>query len=164
MPDITGIKALQAKLKAMEKIGRQASQASVTVGYTQSYGIYVHENLDAHHPVGQAKFLEQPARAIKKELGTIIGDIMAQGKTMEQALLVAGLRLQREAQKLTPVDTGALKASAFTSLTKNEDKAAEAAYKKSQAIRNSAATRKAKSVAKKKARKAKLKARRNKKK
>lgn len=24
------------------------------------YAVYVHEDLDAHHPVGQAKFLEQP--------------------------------------------------------------------------------------------------------
>ncbi len=35
---------------------------------------------------------------------------------MSQGLLVAGLRLQREAMQLCPVDTGALRASAFTRL------------------------------------------------
>lgn len=36
------------------------SNPSVIVGYTEEYAIFVHENLEAHHPVGQAKFLEQP--------------------------------------------------------------------------------------------------------
>jgi hypothetical protein len=35
---------------------------SVIVGYTEEYAIFVHENLEAHHPVGQAKFLEQPLK------------------------------------------------------------------------------------------------------
>lgn len=29
-------------------------------GAAGSYAIYVHEDLEAHHPVGQAKFLEEP--------------------------------------------------------------------------------------------------------
>lgn len=136
MPEITGIRELQAKLRLLEKKAKEASEASVTVGFTQSYGIFVHEDLDAFHKVGQAKFLEQPARALQKDLGTIVGKIVGQGKTMEQALLVAGLRLQREAQKLTPVDTGALKASAFTAPTREQDKAAEEAYTRAQAIRS----------------------------
>lgn len=35
---------------------------------------------------------------------------------MTKALLTAGLKLQRESQRLVPVNTGNLKASAFTSL------------------------------------------------
>lgn len=38
------------------------SNPSVIVGYTEEYAIFVHENLEAHHPVGQAKFLEQPLK------------------------------------------------------------------------------------------------------
>ena len=37
--------------------------ARVTMGFGNSavgYAVHVHENLQAHHPVGQAKFLEQP--------------------------------------------------------------------------------------------------------
>ena len=46
----------------------------------------------------------------------MIKDALAHGQTTAQALLQAGLRLQRESQLLVPVDTGALKASAFTRL------------------------------------------------
>ncbi len=67
-------------------------------------------------PNGQAKFLEQPARTMNKELGNIIAVALKAKKTMAQALLLAGLRLQRESQKLVPVDTGNLRASAFTRL------------------------------------------------
>lgn len=40
---------------------RRGRMISVTLsfgGLADDYAIYVHENLDAHHPVGQAKFLE----------------------------------------------------------------------------------------------------------
>lgn len=40
----------------------QAGKPSVVVAFDEEYAIYVHENLEAHHPVGQAKFLEQPLR------------------------------------------------------------------------------------------------------
>lgn len=66
---------------------------------------------------GQAKFLEQPARELST---TILPDIVKRAlekkKTLAQGLLLAGLRLQRESMLLVPVDTGNLKASAFTRL------------------------------------------------
>lgn len=103
---------LQAKAAAMQAGGR----ASVIVGFTQAYAIHVHENLEAHHPVGQAKFLEQPARQLRGKIGDMVAQALRAGKTMAQALLLVGLRLQRDSQKLVPVDTGALKNSAFTRL------------------------------------------------
>mgnify|MGYP006275049749 CR=1 FL=1 len=87
----------------------------VKVGYTAEYAIYVHENLEAHHPNGgQAKYLEQPARELRDQLVTIIGEAVKRKATLEQGLLIAGLHLQGESQKLVPVDTGNLRASAFT--------------------------------------------------
>lgn len=53
------------------------------------------------------------------ELGQIAQQAYYKGATMGQSLLIAGLRLQREAQLLTPVDTGALRNSAFTKLERN---------------------------------------------
>jgi hypothetical protein len=44
----------------------------VRVGYTAQYAIFVHENLDSHHEVGQAKFLEAPAREKTSQLIAII--------------------------------------------------------------------------------------------
>lgn len=70
-------------------------------------------------PTGQAKFLEAPARTFAPELGRIIRELVAKGQPLEKALLVAGLRLQRESMKLVPVEYGFLRASAFTRL---EDK------------------------------------------
>lgn len=103
-------KTLTKKVTALGK-----SAGSVIVGYTQAYAVYVHENTEANHPNGgQAKFLEQPARELKKEFGKIIRQAVGKGYTVVQALLLCGLRLQKESQQLVPVDTGALKASAFT--------------------------------------------------
>lgn len=64
----------------------------------------------------QAKFLEQPARELSDsgELGRIVAEMYKQTGSLEQALLAAGLRIQREAMLKTPVDTGNLKNSAFT--------------------------------------------------
>ena len=37
----------------------QPIEGGVQVGYTADYAPYVHENLEARHPVGEAKFLER---------------------------------------------------------------------------------------------------------
>lgn len=113
--EILGLKSLLNKLTLREKAA--ASQnPKVIVGYTAAYSVPVHENLEAHHPVGQAKFLEQPARQLSNDgtLGDIVRKAIQDGKTMAQALLLAGLRLQRDSQQLCPVLTGNLRNSAFT--------------------------------------------------
>lgn len=63
---------------------------------------------------GQAKFLEEPARTMGKELGRITAEVTKSTGNLAQGLLAAGLRLQREAMLRVPVDYGNLKASAFT--------------------------------------------------
>lgn len=46
---------------------------AVSFGYTRSYGIYVHENLEAYHkPPTKAKFLEDPMRRAVPEIGNAI--------------------------------------------------------------------------------------------
>jgi hypothetical protein len=110
--------ALIRKLNAIAT--KAVKPASVSVGFTQSYAIYVHENLEAKHTNGQAKFLEQPYREMTDsgELLQIVKDTVRGGGSLEQGLLKAGLALQRAAQLLTPVLTGALRNSAFTRLEK----------------------------------------------
>jgi hypothetical protein len=114
MASVEGISGVMRVLRKEEQRGRDASSHSVIVGYTQAYAVWVHENVDATFKVGQAKFLEEPARLLRTVLGKIVGDAVRRGATILQALLLAGLRLQRESQLLCPVDTGALRASAFT--------------------------------------------------
>lgn len=118
MATIENLDRLMAKLRAMAAKAKADSQPEVVVGYTQSYALYVHEDMEAHHPVGQAKYLEQPARELSNsgELGRIVTQAKAQGRPLSTGLLLAGLRLQRESQQLVPVDTGALRASAFTKM------------------------------------------------
>jgi hypothetical protein len=65
---------------------------------------------------GQAKFLETPLRTERDVLARIVIQALARGQPLSVALFLAGLRLQRESQRLVPVDTGNLKASAFTRL------------------------------------------------
>lgn len=98
--------------------GGRKSNVRVVVGYTQSYAIYVHENRNAFHPVGKAGFLLDPARRLAGELARIVRTALRRGRTVSQALLMAGLRLQRESQQEVPVDTGALRASAYTRIEK----------------------------------------------
>lgn len=119
MAKMEGTEALFRALKQQEmKLTGQRARAGfgsdVIVGYEANYAVHVHENLQAHHENGQAKFLEQPAREKRPQITEIIIDAMHKGKNLIQSLLLGGLYLQRESQKIVPVDTGNLKASAFT--------------------------------------------------
>ena len=112
---INGVDRL-AKTLARKAAGYAAQKdIRIVVGYTAAYAIVQHENMELNHPNGgQAKYLEEPARRMKKVFAKIVTDVVTKGRTVADALLLVGLRLQRESQLLVPVDTGALKASAFT--------------------------------------------------
>lgn len=95
--------------------GKYANQPKVRVGYSADYAVYVHENMEAHHPVGQAKFLETATRRHRQEMGAMVRrDMRRGGKSLRDACLDAGRFLQARSQELCPVDTGHLRASAFT--------------------------------------------------
>ncbi len=133
MASIGGIGRVVSKLnKGIERYFEgTVTGPSVIVGYTGNYAIYVHENLEMKwqglprkkpgkgfywDPQGKAKskFLEDPARRLERELGDIVRGAVKNGLTLVKGLLMAGLRLQRESMLEVPVDTGNLKASAFT--------------------------------------------------
>lgn len=49
--------------KSEAQVERNTVSVTVEVGGDEApYAIFVHENLDAYHPIGQAKFLEQTVR------------------------------------------------------------------------------------------------------
>lgn len=137
MARIDGVDRLRAKIRELERKAKDISNAGVVVGYSQNYALFVHENLDANHPVGKAKFLEDPLRRLRPELSRIVGEVYKRTKSMEKALLTAGLRLQRESQQEVPVDTSALKASAYTALERNAETAAMDAFHASEQLRKS---------------------------
>lgn len=135
---IEGLDRLRAKMaKLRERYGKEPRVTTV-VGFTQRYALTVHEDLEAHHPVGQAKYLEEPARQLSNsgELGQTVEKGVKAGLTLQQSLAVGGLRLQREAQDpYTPVDTSALKASGFTCQESELEQVSAEAFAKSEAIR-----------------------------
>ncbi len=137
MASVIGQKRVLRALEKLERESRRKNNGNVIVGFNASYAIFVHENIEMKgrgkkrvgtradgsqrkgrywdpQGRGQAKFLEQPAREMQGELARVIRDSVRGGASLIQALLIAGLRLQRAAQKLVPVDSGNLKGSAFT--------------------------------------------------
>lgn len=137
MPQILGLNKLKKTFDRLEKEASK-SNVSVQVGYTQRYALVVHEDLTANHNVGKAKYLEGPARRMQNQLARIVRTVYKKTGNMEQALLVAGLRLQRTSQQEVPVDTSALKASAYTALEKDADSESQKAFNKSERIRKAA--------------------------
>ena len=136
MAKIENLQRLIDKLRDRAAKSRKDDNCSVSVGYTAAYALYVHENRNVVHAgqqfvsyasgkrreytgVGKAGFLLDPARRLSPQLASITAQARQRGLTMAQALLLAGLRLQRESQLECPVDTGAMKASAFTRLDPN---------------------------------------------
>lgn len=118
---VTNVKRLQTRLKGLSAKTRAGITGSVIVGYTANYAVYVHENKEARHAEGkQDKFLEDPARKLSNsgELAGIISTAVKAGAPVMMGLKLAGLRIQRESQRVVPVDTGNLKGSAFTRVEK----------------------------------------------
>jgi hypothetical protein len=55
-----------------------ASEISVTLAFGTDYAIYVHENLAARHPVGEAKFLERAVMANAAGMASFLARSIAQ--------------------------------------------------------------------------------------
>lgn len=118
---VRGLDKLTAFLRSRAEKALAESKDDVQIGFTAAYAIYVHEDLEARHQPphghgGQAKFLEQPAREQQEVLAATVRDALSGGASIPQALMLAGLQLQGMAQDLCPVDTGNLRASAYTKL------------------------------------------------
>ena len=136
MAGVSGIKGIEQVIKDFNKLktrSRAHDNVNVYVGFTQNYAIWVHEK-DANYVSGEYKYLEKPARSMQNELGNIIKVAASKGAGLDRALVLAGMRLQAAAQKLCPVDTGALRASAFTAKEDELEVKAATAYQQSQRI------------------------------
>lgn len=127
------MQAVIAKMRAMAAKANNDENVNVAVGYTAKYALFVHENIAMKWrgqprqggapgvywgPAGQAKFLEDPFRQMGPTLLAQVIRDRANGLTMAQALLTAGLALQRASMQLVPVLTGHLRSTAFTRLEK----------------------------------------------
>lgn len=111
----------------------KAKTAVVVVGYSQSYALEVHERTDVKHKVGQSKYLETAARSNEHAIRQTLRE--ATPDKLPETMLKAGLLIQRESQLLVPVDTSALKASAFTTVEEDLDRVATEAKTKAELLR-----------------------------
>lgn len=111
----------------------KGKNTSIVVGYSQRYALDVHERTDIQHRVGQSKYLEEAARVNEPNIKSTLRN--STPETLAENMLKAGLLIQRESQQLVPVDTSALKASAFTCVEEELDRVAESARSKAEAIR-----------------------------
>lgn len=92
---------------------------SVVVGYSAEHAIYVHENLQAYHKQGQAKYLEAAFRMYETQMISIAAYSMrSKGKTFAEAQMEAGEFVLEKSKELVPVDTGELRDSGFVRLEK----------------------------------------------
>jgi len=109
---VEGIGNLREKLERRIQKAR-TGDGSAKAGYSAPYALFVHEDLEKHHPIGQAKFLETPARQSRTQLAATVLTNMGRGKTMDQANYEAAKQLLELSERLVPVETGTLKASGF---------------------------------------------------
>jgi hypothetical protein len=146
---IEGLDKLERTLSKLAGKYSEEGKMSVVVGCTQRYALHVHENMQARHNVGQAKFLESPAIEMQKELAEDITTAMSRGAKILVALRLAGTKLMRIAQLLTPVDTSALKSSFFVVEEENLEAKSDEMFQKSEATRRVTAAKHAKMSKKK---------------
>jgi len=132
--EIKGLDKLQKELRALSRKAKAGAREDVIVGFTQSYAIWVHEIQARHKPGKQWKYLESPARrlATTGELIRLIKTVYEKTNSLTSGMTLAGLRIQREAQEIVPIDTGALRASAFTAKESNVEANARRAFAESE--------------------------------
>lgn len=109
----------------IDRITKAEGKFDIVVGYkvspqaelgnTARYGIYVHEMVELDHkPPTKSRFLVDPFRRIQREIPSIIQrEMISKRRSFSDAMLTAGKKIKSESEKEVPVDTGALKRSAF---------------------------------------------------
>jgi hypothetical protein len=126
--------ALEGKDRLLAALRKHQNDrpVSVVVGYEDAVALYLHEmdpvtlgqDVPRRSGLGHLwgpsdygpQFLTGPLRSLLNDgtLRGIVNEALESGRTLKQALLLAGLRLQRESQELIPAEHGDVKRSAFT--------------------------------------------------
>ncbi len=109
-----GLERLTTKLRQRSLKGRR--ELAVQAGYAAHYAVYVHEDLQAFHPVGKAKYLSDPARRYRSVMGRIAAAVLRRKKSLELATYEMLEYLREKSQDEVPVDTGFLRESWFVRL------------------------------------------------
>jgi hypothetical protein len=62
----------ELKASGWMRFAGRGTTFTFTIGYSAEYAIYVHEDLTAYHPQGQAKYVEAPMRQARGTVNTMI--------------------------------------------------------------------------------------------
>lgn len=116
---IEGSDEIRVKLTRMANAARAETANRIVCGYAAPYAVYVHENMEARHNNGQAKFLEQPAREHKDDIAAVVVAARRSGQPLERALIAGAEELKKRSQPLVPVATGFLRGSWFAEVERN---------------------------------------------
>ena len=111
-------------VKGREKLTRQLQQRSlkgrktlaVQFGFRAQYAVYVHEDPFAFHPIGKWRYLADPLRRGRGQMGKIAKAVLARKKSLEDATYAMLEWLREASQEEVPVDTGFLRESWFVRL------------------------------------------------
>lgn len=109
--NIDGVDKVIVSIEKMSIKGKK--KLTLNIGYEADYAIYVHENLNARHINGRAKFLEKPARMLSKKISDMVKDTLQRKRGLEEGLMKSGNMLLDASKKEVPVDTGNLRDSGF---------------------------------------------------
>lgn len=118
---VTKIDGVDKVLLALQRKSLKGKKMlRLEVGYEAPYAIYVHENLQAYHRVGRAKYLEKPARMLSKQMGEIVERSIRGKNGLEEGLIRAGNLLMDASRPQVPVDTGRLQNSGFVKVVESK--------------------------------------------
>lgn len=112
--EVEGVDRVIASLRGQSLKGKKVMTGSVI--YDAPYAVYVHEDLEAYHPHGQAKYLEQPAREHATDMTQIVRRSVVNKNGLEEGVQRALDYLLGLSQPLVPVDTGYLKSTGKTEI------------------------------------------------
>lgn len=119
--ETTGFPELIKRIKRMRtKDKLTGDKLEIVIGYKAPYAVYVHENLEAYHPVGQAKFLEVAIRRLAPVLRDMVVSKVRAKVSLRDALMQAAQYLLQESKKLVPVKTGLLRDSGFVEVVEKK--------------------------------------------
>lgn len=117
MATITGVDKLREQMSSRIQKATKLSKAVGYVGYSAEYANYVHENMEAFHRVGQAKYLTTAINKFLPKMTNMLKEELKDGGDPKAAIQKVLLAIKYESQKLVPVDTGFLRSSAYTKVT-----------------------------------------------
>lgn len=117
-----GVANLDAVLESLSIQSLKGTKTiTVNVGYKAPYAVFVHEDIEAKHPLGgQAKYLEQPSRQYAREMSAIVERSVKAKNGLGEGLKRAGDFLLAKSQPLVPVETGELKASGYVEVVTSQ--------------------------------------------